>query len=73
MNILHTKSQISNIYIYKTIDNVHTLMYNIGMMNKHRRTKTVISLINYHFVFLSEISRDMLRVKEQDINNVKEV
>lgn len=43
--------------MYKTIYNVHTLMYNIGMMNEYRRTKTTVSLINYHFVFCPRYRR----------------
>lgn len=32
-------------------------MYNIGMMNEYRKTKTTVSLINYHFVFCPRYRR----------------
>lgn len=43
--------------MYKKIDFIHALTYNINMDNKYRYSKTTVSLINYHFVFCPRYRR----------------
>lgn len=41
-------------------------MYNQGMNNEYRRTKTTVSLINYHFVFCPRYRRKIFDNSEVD-------
>lgn len=52
-------------FVYKIIDNIHDVIYNY-IMNNYRRTKTTVSLINYHFVFCPRYRRKIF-----DIQNVE--
>lgn len=53
--------------MYKSIDFVHELTYNKDMDNEYRRTKTTVSLINYHFVFCPRYRRKIFVDSEVDI------
>jgi transposase IS200 family protein len=49
--------------IYKTIDNIHEVIYNYSM-NNYRRTKTTVSFINYHFVFCPRYRRKIFDIQD---------
>lgn len=53
--------------MYKSIEYIHKVIYNIIMENKYRKTKTTVSLINYHFIFCPRYRRKIF-----DIPNVED-
>lgn len=48
--------------MYKSIDNVHNIVYNI-IMKDYRITQTTVSLINYHFVFCPRYRRKIFEIQ----------
>ena len=46
----------------KTVDTYTNKMYNNSMENKYRKTKTTVSLINYHFVFCPRYRRKIFLI-----------
>lgn len=52
--------------MYIFLGNIHKVWYTINMENKYRKTKTTVSLINYHFVFCPRYRRKIF-----DIPNVE--
>lgn len=50
--------------MYILLDNIHKVWYTINMENKYRKTKTTVSLINYHFVFCPRYRRKIFDISD---------
>jgi putative transposase len=50
--------------VYILLDNIHKVWYTINMENKYRKTKTTVSLINYHFVFCPRYRRKIFDISD---------
>lgn len=48
--------------MYVSVCNIYKVCYNVIMENNYRRTKTTVSLINYHFVFCPRYRRKIFNI-----------